>query len=195
MFFIDRAKKLDEALIQEMRPLKWKTKDMTKMALCVAILCVTSFFVVPLPFTPIVISLHTIAVNIIGLILSPMQAGITVLIYLLMGLVGLPVFSAGTAGPGKLFGPTGGFYFGFLFAVIAISLLRGKKISMKRYVIVSVVVGMPIQHTCAILGMCVHNGGNVMAAFATVSLPFFIGDIIKSFISSMVGVALNKVIK
>ena len=164
------------------------------MALCVAILCVTAFLVVPLPFTPIVISLHTIAVNLIALILSPIQAGITVLIYLLMGLVGLPVFSAGTAGPGKLFGPTGGFYFGFLFAVIAISLLRGKKISMKRYAIVSIAIGIPIQHMCAIVGMCIHNGGNVIAAFATVSLPFIIGDIIKCLMSSMVGVSLNKVL-
>lgn len=195
MFFSERIEKLDELLLQEMKPPKWKTRDMTKMALCVAILCVTSFLVIPLPFTPIVISLHTIAVNIIGLILSPMQAGITVLIYLLMGLVGLPVFSAGTAGPGKLFGPTGGFYFGFLFAVIAISLLRGKKISMKRYAIVSIVIGIPIQHMCAIVGMSIHNGGNVAAAFATVSLPFIIGDIIKCLMSSMVGVSLNKAIK
>lgn len=177
------------------KPPEWKTRDMTKMALCVAILCVTSFIVIPLPFTPIVISLHTIAVNIIALILSPMQAGCTVLIYLLMGLVGLPVFSAGTAGLGKLFGPTGGFYFGFLFAVIAISFLRGKKISMKRYLVVSIAVGIPILHICAILGMCMHNGGNVAAAFATVSLPFIIGDIIKCVMSSMVGVALNRVIK
>lgn len=194
MFFEERAEKLEEVLIQELKPPKWKTRDMTKMALCVAILCVTSFLVVPLPFTPVVISLHTIAVNIIGLILTPMQAGITVLIYLLMGLVGLPVFSAGTAGPGKLFGPTGGFYFGFLFAVIGISLLRGKKISMRRYVIVSILVGIPIQHVCAVLGMCIHNGGNVAAAFATVSLPFILGDIVKCFMSSMVGVSLNKII-
>ena len=194
MYLNERAEKLEDALIQEMKPPKWKTKDMTKMALCVAILCVTAFLVVPLPFTPIVISLHTVAVNIIGLIFSPIQAGITVLIYLLMGLVGLPVFSAGTAGPGKLFGPTGGFYFGFLFAVVAISLLRGKKISMKRYAIVSIAIGIPIQHMCAIVGMCIHNGGNVAAAFATVSLPFIIGDIIKCLISSMVGVSLNRVL-
>lgn len=194
MFFSERAERLDEVLIQEMKPPKWKTRDMTKMALCVAILCVTSFLVVPLPFTPIVISLHTVAVNIIGLILSPMQAGMTVLLYLLMGLVGLPVFSAGTAGPGKLFGPTGGFYFGFLFAVIAISLLRGKKISIKRYALVSIAVGIPIQHACAIIGMCMHNEGNIAAAFATVSLPFILGDIIKCLMSSMVGVALNRVL-
>jgi len=194
MFFSERAERLDVILIQEMKPPKWTTRDMTKMALCVAILCVTSFLVVPLPFTPIVISLHTIAVNIIGLILSPVQAGVTVLIYLLMGLIGLPVFSAGTAGPGKLFGPTGGFYFGFLFAVLAISMLRGKKISMKRYLIVSIAVGIPIQHACAIISMCIHNEGNVAVAFATVSLPFIIGDIIKCVMSSIVGVSLNKVL-
>ena len=194
MFLNESAEKLEEVLIQEMKPPKWKTKDMTKMALCVAILCVTSFLVVPLPFTPIVISLHTIAVNIVGLILGPVQAGVTILVYLLMGLVGLPVFSAGTAGPGKLFGPTGGFYFGFLFAVVAISLLRGKKISMKRYMVVSIVVGIPIQHICAILGMCMHNGGNIAAAFVMVSLPFIIGDIVKCVLSSMVGVSLNKII-
>ena len=194
MFLESNTERLEEILLQQMKPPKWKTRDMTKMALCVAILCVTSFLVVPLPFSPVVISLHTIAVNIIGLILSPIQAGVTVLIYLLMGLVGLPVFSAGTAGPGKLFGPTGGYYFGFLFAVIMISLLRGKKISVKRYMIVSIAIGMPIQHLCAIIGMCMHNGGNMTAAFVTVSLPFIIGDIIKCMMSSMVGVSLNKII-
>lgn len=174
---------------------KLKTQNLTKIALCVAILCVTSFLVVPLPFTPIVISLHTIVVNVIGLTLKPKHAGLTILIYLLMGLIGLPVFSAGTAGPGKLFGPTGGFYFGFFFAVIAISLLRGKRTSMIRYCIVSILIGIPIQHICAIIMMCMHNGGNLEAAFVTISLPFILGDIIKCVMASMVGVALNKVIK
>ena len=174
---------------------KLKTQTLTKIALCVAIMCVTSFFIIPLPFTPIVISLHTIVVNIIGLILKPKEAGLSILIYLCMGLIGLPVFSAGTGGPGKLFGPTGGFYFGFLFAVIAISLLRGKKISMKRYCVVSIMVGIPIQHICAVFGMCIYNEWNVLAAFTTVSLPFILGDIIKCVMASMVGVALNKVIK
>jgi len=174
---------------------KLKTQTLTKIALCVALLCVTSFFIVPLPFTPIVISLHTIVINIIGIILNPKEAALSILIYLFMGLIGLPVFSGGTGGPGKLFGPTGGFYFGFLFAVIAISLLRGRKNSMKRYCMVSIFIGIPIQHICAIIGMCIYNEWNILAAFTTVSLPFILGDIIKCVMASMVGVALNKVIK
>lgn len=165
------------------------------MSLCVAILCLTSYLVIPLPFTPIVIGFQTIMINIIGLILRPQEAGITVLVYLLMGLIGLPVFSAGTAGPGKLFGPTGGFYFGFLLAVIAISLLKGQKIDFIRYCIVTIALGVPIQHAFAILFMCIHNGWNLEAAFVTVSLPFIVGDIVKCIMASSIAVALNRVLK
>ena len=146
-----------------------KIQDITKISLCTALLCITSYIVIPLPFTPIVISFHTIMVNIIGLILKPKDAGLTVLIYLLMGLIGLPVFSAGSAGPGKLFGPTGGFYFGFLFTVIAISMFKGKKISFLRYNFISIIIGIPIQHLFAIFFMSMHNGWNFSAAF--VKLP------------------------
>lgn len=84
--------------------------SMTKIALCVAVLSVSSYLVIPLPLTPIVLSMHTVMVNLVGLIFRPRQAASTILIYLIMGFMGLPVFSGGTAGPGKLLGPTGGFY-------------------------------------------------------------------------------------
>ena len=90
------------------------TSSMTKIALLTALLSVSSYLVFPLPFTPIVLSMHTVIVNLVGLILKPSHAAYTILVYLFMGFIGIPVFSAGSAGPGKLFGPTGGFYFGFL---------------------------------------------------------------------------------
>ena len=174
---------------------EFKIQDITKIALCVATLCVTSFLVIPVPFSPVVFSFHTIMVNVIGLILKPKAAGYTVMTYLLMGLIGLPVFSAGTAGPGKLFGPTGGYYFGFLLTAIAISLLKGKKNSFVRYCMVTIAVGIPLQHICAVLMMCVHNGWNLALAFTTISFPFIVGDIVKAVMASVLGVALNKVIK
>ena len=166
--------------------------NLTKIALCVALLCVSSYLVFPLPFTPIVISLHTVVVNLIGLILKPKQAGVSMLVYLLMGFIGLPVFSAGTAGPGKLLGPTGGFYFGFLFATIAISLLKGNGNKLWRYILITIAVGLPIQHICAITMMSIYNGGNVGAAFLTVSLPFVVVDVVKCVTASIVGRVLNK---
>lgn len=170
------------------------TYNLTKIALCVALLCASSYLVIPLPFTPIVLSFHTIMVNVIGLILRPKEAALTMITYLLMGLIGLPVFTAGTAGPGKLFGPTGGFYFGFFFAVIAISLLKGQKNHLKTYLFVTVLVGIPIQHVCAIGMMCCYNGFDLWTAVITVSLPFLAGDIIKCIMASVIAVQLNKVL-
>lgn len=169
-------------------------QSMTRIALCVTILCVSSYLVIPLPFTPIVLSLHTVMVNLTGLVLKPRQAGYTLLIYLFMGLIGLPVFSGGTGGPGKLFGPTGGFYFGFILAVVVISLCKGRKNQLLRYVAVSICLGLPIQHFCAIFMMCLHNGFQLTAALLSVSLPFIPGDIIKCVIASVLGVALNKIL-
>ena len=156
---------------------KLDVQSMTKIALCVTILSISSYLVIPLPFTPIVLSMHTIMVNLIGLLLKPKHAAYTILIYLLMGLIGLPIFSGGTAGPGKLFGPTGGFYFGFLFAVILISMFKGDKFNFVRYAVVTICLGIPVQHIFAILFMCFYNGFNIKVAALTVSLPFIPGDI------------------
>ncbi len=130
-----------------------------------------------------------------GLMLKPKHAAYTILIYLILGLIGMPIFSGGSAGPGKLFGPTGGFYFGFLAAVIVISMLKGKKNKFTRYAAVTIGLGIPIQHLFAILFMCFHNGFNIQAAAVTVSFPFIPGDIIKCLLASMLAVALNKVLQ
>lgn len=170
------------------------TASMTKIALLTALLSVSSYLVFPLPFTPIVLSVHTIMVNLVGLVLSPSHAAYTILLYLGMGLIGLPVFSAGSAGVGKLFGPTGGFYFGFLFSAIAISLCKGKKKKLFRYLIVTIGIGLPIQHLCAVFVMCLHNGFHINTAILTVSLPFLVGDVIKCVMASMLGVTINRVL-
>ncbi len=167
---------------------------MTRMALCITLMCVASYLVVPLPFSPAMLSLHTVAVNLVGLTLSRKHAACTILIYLLMGLIGLPVFAGGTAGAGKLFGPTGGFYFGFLPAVTAISLLAEKGRTFGCYFLATL-AGMCIQHFCGIGMMALHNGFLWKAAFFAVSLPFLIGDVFKCLLSTVIGIAMKKRIR
>ena len=168
---------------------------MTRVALCTALLCACAYAVVPVPFSPAVLSLHTLAVNLTGLILSPGQAVATLGLYLLMGLVGLPVFSGGTGGPGKLLGPTGGYYFGFLLAAWAISRMKGRKPEPVRYFLVCLLVGLPLQHLCAIGMMCLHNGFQPMAAFLTVSAPFLLGDVVKCILAAFCGVSVCRALE
>ena len=166
--------------------------SMTKVALCVSLLSVVSYFALPLPMTPVVLSLQTLAVGIIALILSPGQCAWAMVLYLVMGAVGLPVFSGGTAGLGKLLGPTGGYYFGFLISAVEVSFLKGKDINLKRYTAVMVAVAMPIQHLCAVVMMCFHNGFDIKASFVSVSLPFVFGDILKGIGAAVLASAINK---
>lgn len=165
-----------------------KTEEIVIVGFSISLLCVSSYLVIPLPFTSSVLSLHTVFVSLIGLLLKPKKAAMTIGVYLLMGLIGLPVFAGGTAGAGKLFGPTGGFYFGFLISVVAISLLKGDKPNVRRYCFVTIAIGIPIQHISAILLMSVHNGFNILAAAAVISFPFIPGDILKAVIASFAGV-------
>lgn len=168
-------------------------RSITKTALCIALLCISSYIIVPLPFTPIVLSMHTVTVNLIGLVLTPGQSAVTLLIYLAMGLVGLPVLSGGTAGFDKLFGPTGGFYFGFLLAAILISATKGKRVDFKRYLL-STLAAIPVQHVLAVVFFCFFGGVGMKTSLLTVSLPFIVGDIFKCAVASFAGAALNKVL-
>ena len=75
---------------------------------------------VSLPLGPVPISLQTFFVMTAGFVLGPTNGALAVALYLLAGLVGLPVFAGGTAGIEKLLGPTGGFLFSFVpMAMIA----------------------------------------------------------------------------
>ncbi len=173
---------------------KTNLNGITKIALCTALLSVSSMLVIPIPVGPAVLSLHTLVVNLIALIMKTKYAVGTVALYLVMGLMGLPVFAGAQAGPDKLFGPVGGFYFGFLVSVFVMSLLKGNKPDFKRYCFVTVFLGVPIQHIFAVLFMCFHNGFNITAAFISVSLPFIIGDVFKCIVSSICALKINKIL-
>ncbi len=171
-----------------------RLRNMTIAALCVSLMCAASYFAIPVPFTPIVFSIHTIIVNLVALLLLPKLSLVTMLTYLIMGLLGLPVFSGGTAGADKLFGPTGGFYFGFVLSAVAVSLLKGKTPSFKGYTFLTTVIAIPIQHIMAVLFMCLYNGFQIIPAFVSVSLPFILPDIFKAVLSSVLAVKLNRIV-
>lgn len=90
------------------------TRDLILIALMAAIIAILSPFKIPLIFTPISLTLGVFAVLLCGYVLEPVHAMLAVVIYLLLGLVGLPVFSGFHAGFGAFAGPTGGYLIGYL---------------------------------------------------------------------------------
>lgn len=169
-----------------------KTAELTKTALMVAMNCVSAYIIIPLPFSLSPLALQTLIVNLTGFVLSTKQAFMTMLVYLLVGLAGVPVFTGGTAGPGKLFGPTGGYIIGFLFAAVAISILRGSKYNFKRYALVSIIVGIPIIYALGAAQLMLLTGMDLEKAFLTGVLPFIPLDIVKCVAAAFLAGPINR---
>ena len=166
------------------------TTELSKMALCVALCCVTAYLSFPLPFTPGMVTALTIAMSLAAYILNPKQTFTVILIYLIMGGAGLPVF-AGGAGLGKLFGPVGGFYFAWLIAYPVLSALKGSEPNFKRYLLMNVVATMPITYAGGIISMMLLMDVTFLQATSMAVLPYIPGDIMKAAAAAFVAVKLN----
>ena len=95
-----------------------KTYAITVTALMTAVTCILA--PLSIPIGPVPISLTNLAIYISLYLLGWKRGTISYLIYLLIGLVGIPVFSGFTGGPAKLAGPTGGYIIGFIAMAIII---------------------------------------------------------------------------
>ena len=96
---------------------KVNVKDMTVIALVTAVICIIAPFSIPIAISPIPITLALFALFLAGIILGKWKGVVCTVIYLLLGMVGLPVFNGFSGGVQKLVGPTGGYLIGYLFLV------------------------------------------------------------------------------
>ncbi len=172
-----------------------KTSEMTKMALLIAMNCVSAYIIIPLPFSMSPIALQTMFVNLLAFLLTPRQTFLAMVAYLLIGLAGIPVFTGGTAGPGKLFGPTGGYIFGFAVAAVIISWLRGQEYSFKKYALISIGIGIPVIYLFGAVQLKFITGMDWAAAIMTGVLPFIPLDIVKCLGAVFLAGPIQKVFK
>lgn len=170
-----------------------KTAEMTKMALMVAMNCVSAYIIIPLPFSLSPLALQTMIVNLTGYVLNAKQAFMTMLVYLLVGLAGVPVFTGGSAGPGKLFGPTGGYIIGFLVTAVFLAYFRGEKYNFKRYALLGCVIGIPLIYVFGVVQLKLITGMGWDKAIMTGALPFIPLDIVKCLAAAVIAGPINRI--
>lgn len=95
-------------------------------ALFTALIVIGGYISFPIPFSPVPIVLSDFFAMLAGLFLGASWGSASVGLFLFFGALGLPVFAGGRAGLAVLFGPTGGFLFGYLIAALGIGLISGK---------------------------------------------------------------------
>ncbi len=172
---------------------KDKIRDLTKMSMCVALCCVTAYISFPLPFTPGLVTALTFALSLTAYLLTPRQTFTVILIYILLGAVGLPVF-AGGQGLSRLLGPAGGFYFAWLFAYAALSFAKGATPNFKRYLSANILIAVPITYLGGLISMMLVLDVDIFEALTMAVLPFIPGDILKATAAAFLGVKLQKVL-
>lgn len=159
-------------------------RKLTKMALLVALMCISAYISFPLPFTPAMVTALTLVMCLVAFMLPPKEAFIVLCVYVLLGAVGLPVYVGGTGGLGKLFGPTGGFIWGWPVAYTLLSICKGKTISFWSYAWRACVITIPITYAFGIAGGMIVTDIGFDAALAGYALPFIPGDVFKCLVAS-----------
>ncbi len=166
-----------------------RVRQLTTTALMAAVMCVLG--PLSIPIGPVPVSLTNFAVYITMYVLDLKRGVVAYLVYMLAGLVGLPVFSGFTGGPGKLFGPTGGYIIGFLPMAAVIGLVF-KKYRTSRIIAVLVMEAATwIPYLLGTAWLSVQAGMTFKAAFAAGVLPFILLDMIKIVISAFIGPVLR----
>lgn len=169
---------------------KISTAELTKMSMCVALCCISANIFFPLPFTPGMVTALTIFLSLTAYILTPKQTFTVIVVYLLLGIAGLPIF-AGTGGLGRLLSPAGGFYFAWLIAYPALSYLKGEGINFKRYILMNFFVTMPITYAGGLISMMLIMQIDLWQAATMAVFPFIFGDVLKTCAAAFLGVKLN----
>ncbi len=168
-------------------------KKIVLIAILAAIICVFAPFSVPAG--PIPISLSTFAIYIVSCSVSPKYSVPAVAVYILIGAVGLPVFSSFTGGLQCIAGYTGGYIIGYIPCAFFIGFmtekLRGKKIIFP----ISMLIGTAVCYLFGTMWYMYRAETGFAEAAAVCVLPFFIGDIIKITAASLIGITLNQRLK
>lgn len=153
----------------------------THTALFIAMTAVFSW--ISIPFFPVPITLQTLAVLLTATIMKR-YAGIPMLLYIILGSLGLPVFHNGTAGIGILLGPTGGYMAGFIPAAVVAGFLyeeRNRRIRAGALAAATLII-----YLSGLAWLTVSVPMNPVNAVIVGMLPFIPGDIIKAALAYLI---------
>ncbi|MBM3314220.1 biotin transporter BioY [candidate division WOR-3 bacterium] len=137
-----------------------------------------------LPFSPVPVTGQTLAVLLVGAAFGARRAGLTVVLYLLQGAVGMPVFAGGGAGPAWLLGPTGGYLLGFPPAAMLVGFLADRGWDRRvETTLLSMAAGNLVIYLCGLAWLARFVPGERLLAAGL--LPFLPGDALKAAVAAL----------
>ena len=171
-----------------------KVKDMTLTAVMAALICIAG----PLTIAagPVPLSLATFAVMLAGAVLGKKRGTAAVGLYLLIGIIGIPVFSGFSGGFQKLAGVTGGYLAGYLPCAFLTGLgaERAEKEKRKWLLPAMMVLGTAVLYTVGTAWFMIQTGNTAGAALGLCVVPFLPGDAIKIIAATLLTMPVRKAV-
>lgn len=157
---------------------KYSLREMIYAALFGSLTAIGAFMVIP--FQPVPFTLQSLFASLAGILLGSSIGVMSQIVYILLGIVGLPVFAGGKAGIGVLFGPTGGYLIGFVAAAFII----GKIVKLKNdpglsWMILALTAGNLVIYFFGTVQLAFIADLSIQKALLIGVLPFLPGDLIK----------------
>lgn len=174
---------------------KINTTEITIIGLMTAVLCILGPLTIPIPISVVPISFTNLAIYIIVYVLGWKKGTITYLLYFIIGLAGVPVFSGFGAGLSKLAGPTGGYLIGFIFMTMFAGFMVEKFPGKKLMHLIGMVVGLMIAYTLGTVWLAYQLDVTIKAGIFMAVVPYLPGDALKIAAALMVGPVLQKNLK
>lgn len=164
-----------------------KTKELTTIALMTAIICILAPLSIPIPFSPVPLTLCTFALYLSAYILKPTQAIAATVLYLFIGAIGVPVFSGFTAGFGKFAGPGGGYLIGYIFLVAISSYFVRKFPASPKLQMIGTLLATIVTYAIGTFWLARITNASFIATLPMGALVFIPLDIVKIILACVVG--------
>ena len=166
---------------------KIKTKQMVLIALMTAVTCVLGPLSIPLPFSPVPISLTNFAIFLAIFVLGMKSGTISFIIYLLLGAIGVPVFSSFRGGLQVLAGPTGGYLIGFIFLALIMGFALDHFDRKLLPTIIGMIIGMVVCYAFGTVWLAKLLSLSFKEGLMMGVIPYLPGDAAKIIIAAIVG--------
>lgn len=172
--------------------MKLSIKDLVTIALFTAITVIFAQISLPVPFSPVPITLSLFAVFLSAMLLGAKRAAFVNIVYVLLGICGAPVFQGFTGGIGKVLGPTGG----YIISYIPMAFVMGKLVNdIKRITRIKMVyimlLGLVICYGFGAVWLMISTGISPAAVLQSAVLPFIIPDLVKIGLVSVIAYELR----
>lgn len=168
---------------------KLNVRAMVFTAIAAALICVASPFSIPMPGL-VPLSLGTFAIYLCGALLGGKRATVAVAVFILIGAVGLPVFTGFTGGFAKLLGVTGGYIIGYI-PLAFITGIFAEKFKNVLLMPAGMVLGTAALYAFGTAWFMISTGSGLGAALMSCVVPFLIGDGIKIALATVIAKPLR----